>query len=96
MALAAPRTRSWTALTDTVGFFIEAVAFEGRAFDRTELLGKARRALADLEARLSTLPDWLAVHELGGPWFSIRPTPETAKAMWKEVTESHTARADTP
>jgi hypothetical protein len=93
MMLSAPRTRSWTALTNTVDFFIEVTAFEGRAFDRTALLDKARRALADLEDRLSALPDWLTIHELRRPWFIIRPTPETARAMWEDVLESKSAAA---
>jgi hypothetical protein len=91
MMLSAPRTRSWTALTNTADFFIEATAFEGRAFDRTALLDKARRTLADLEACLSMLPDWLTIHELRGPWFLIRPTPETAEAMWTDVLASKSA-----
>jgi hypothetical protein len=91
MMLSAPRTRSWAELTNAVDFLIEAHAFEGRAFDRSELLDKARRALAELEDRLSTLPDWLTVHELRKPWFIIRPTPETAEAMWTDVLASKSA-----
>jgi hypothetical protein len=88
MTLSAPRTRSWSELTNAADFFIAAHAFEGRAFDRTELLDKARRALADLEDRLSALPDWLTVHKLRRPWFIIRPTPETAEAMWQRMIAS--------
>jgi hypothetical protein len=91
MPLAAPRTRSWPEITRVADFFIEATAFEGRAFDRSELMEKARRALTYLEDRLSTLPDWLTVHELRKPWFIIRPTPKTAKAMWAAVLASKAA-----
>jgi hypothetical protein len=93
LMLSAPRTRSWSELTNAADFFIAAHAFEGRAFDRTELLDKARRALADLENRLSTLPAWLTVHELRRPWFIIRPTPETADAIWTGVLTSKSAAA---
>jgi hypothetical protein len=91
--LSAPRTRSWPELARAADFFIEAQTFEGRALDRTALLDKARRALADLEARLSALPDWLTVHELRRPWFIIRPTPETAAAMWTGALASKSAAA---
>ena len=89
MVLSAPRTRLWPELTRAADFFIAAHALEGRAFDRAELLDQARCALAKLESRLSALPDWLTVHELRGSWFIIRPTRETAKAMWKEVVRAN-------
>ena len=94
MTLSAPRTCSWSELMRAADFFLEVQAFEGRALDRAALMDKAKEALARLEGRLSALPDWLTIHELRGSWFIIRPKPETAKAMWEEVMELHTARAE--
>ena len=86
MKLAAPRTRSWPELARAADFFIEAMAFEGREPDRATLINNARNVLAALEDRLTALPEWLTVVELRGSWFTIRPTPKTAAAMWKKVT----------
>ena len=49
--------------------------------------------LRALKALLLALPDWLTIHKLRGPWFIVRPKPETAKAMWQEVLASKSADA---
>jgi hypothetical protein len=87
IALSAPRTRSWPEVARTAGFFITAQAFAGRAVDRADLMDQARAAAKALEVRLAELPEWLVVHQLRAPWFIIRPKPETAAEMWKEVEE---------
>jgi hypothetical protein len=81
----APRTRDWDALSRTADFFIAAHAARGRLFDRDELLAQAVHALANLDERLSALPDWLTVHRLDATWFNIRPVPETPNAIWDQV-----------
>jgi hypothetical protein len=91
MTLSAPRTRSWAALTQTADFFIAARAIRGCTPVRDEILAQAARALADLERRVSALPDWLTVHKLDTTWFVIRPTPQMASVMWDEASRRRTA-----
>jgi hypothetical protein len=91
--LSAPRTRSWSRLTQAADFFIAAQAFEGHALDRAALMDKASDALTRLERRLLALPDWLTIHELRGSWFIVRLKRETAKQMWQEVISGKSANA---